>query len=127
MQLKSQVSSAHGDTDIRGQGIWEIQLMNTTYRVGDLVILQHSTFYPEHNGDAALIVGGYGPRLAVDMRTMKGRTLGTYKVQILREPNTLDSCDGTVLVLPHQIRKLGPGEIAASTQADDVIGETLPC
>lgn len=84
--------------------------MRNTFRVGDLVMLQHPTYYLEEDGCPGVIVGGFAPRHAVDMRTMRESMAWTYEVRRLKEADCLDGRSQTVLVRPHQIRKPAAGE-----------------
>ena len=82
--------------------------MSLHFRVGDLVILQHPTYYHEQDGYPAIIAGGYAPRIAVNMHTMVKSREWTYEVRVLKAPGCMDTENGTVLVRPHQIRKPKP-------------------
>ena len=93
--------------------------MNNSFRVGDLVFLQHPTYYDQYDGCAALVVGGYAPRVAIDMRDMKRKLLWTYDVQVLKVHDCMDTEDGTVLVLPHQKDPCVAHDLVAATGGEE--------
>lgn len=101
--------------------------MSNHFRVGDLVILQHPTYYHEQDGYPAIITGGYAPRIGVNMYTMGMSQEWTYEVRVLKAPSCMDAANGTVLVRPHQIRKPKPLGAQHREEAADRGKETLEC
>jgi len=82
--------------------------MARTFRVGDLVVMQHASYHDEYNGEPALVVGALAPRRAVNLVSMTCETVICYDVRVLAEP------DLTLFAMPHQLRPLrGEPEPAA--------------
>ncbi len=70
------------------------------FEVGDLVILQHATYFHEYDGTPAIIVEGRSGRLVTNLNTMEEIWLPvSYDVHIL----CVDDLIATVA--PHQIRR----------------------
>ncbi len=76
-----------------------------TFKVGELVIMQHASYYTEWNGALGVIVSPLAPRTSMDLLSMQYRTNASYRVKVLTQ-------DGIVVdARPHQIRRLrGPEE-----------------
>lgn len=76
-----------------------------TFKVGELVVMQHASYYTEWNGALGVIVSPLAPRTSMDLLTMRYRTSASYRVKVL-------AADGMVVdARPHQIRRLrGPDE-----------------
>lgn len=71
-----------------------------TFRTGDLVILQHATYFDEYNETPGIIVECLAGRYATNLNTMEEKWMpASYRVHVL--------CAGdlVVTVSPHQIRK----------------------
>ena len=83
--------------------------MSNSFNVGDLVILQHPTYYHEQDGCPAVITGGYARRKAIDMRTMQQYMAWTWEVRRLKQPDCLGP-ETTVLVRTYQMRKPAAGD-----------------
>ena len=82
-----------------------------TFNVGELVIMQHASYYTEWNGALGVIVSPLAPRTSMDLLSMQYRTNASYRVKVLTQ-------DGIVVdARPHQIRRLhGPDEAAKREQ-----------
>ena len=77
--------------------------MSGRFRVGELVILQHATYYEEYNGSLGVVTEPLAPRTGLNLCTMESEITLSYKVRILAE----ESLD--VQATAAQLRKLGDG------------------
>lgn len=82
-----------------------------TFKVGELVIMQHASYYTEWNGALGVIVSPLAPRTSMDLLSMEYRTNASYRVKVMAH-------DGIVVdARPHQIRRLrGPEDAAKEEQ-----------
>lgn len=85
--------------------------MRESFQVGDLVILQHPTYYHEFDGFPALIGGGHARRRAMDTCTGESAIEWCYAVRIIKRPDCRDTDDDVLLVLSRQMRQPRHGEI----------------
>jgi len=87
--------------------------MSPIFQIGDLVILQHASWYSEYDGTPGVVVGGLAPRAALDMHSMKKEFLGpSYRVRVL-------VADGFVVTaLPHQLRRPSEAPLGAEEEED---------
>jgi len=78
--------------------------MDDTQRiqVGDLVVMQHASYYEEFNGCIGLVVGELRPRHSTDLRTMEKATVHAYAVQL--------TAGFVVNAMPYQLRRLRDSE-----------------
>jgi hypothetical protein len=74
--------------------------MPDKFQMGEIVIIQNSDYYLEHDGAPAVVIGPCFLRLAMDLRVMKRRYAHTYSVRVLVDP---PRC---VCTRPDQMRKL---------------------
>ena len=81
-----------------------------TLRVGDLVIMQHPTYFEELEHAVGTIVGALRPRISTDLRTMGNVEIEAYGVQV--------SETFVVNAQPYQVRLL------REPDADDDTGES---
>ena len=80
--------------------------MNQHFKVGDLVILQHASYYTEYDGSPGIIFKDPSYREALDLNTMQYRRCYCYRVRVLRGADCLHR-DGLVVNATHyQLRKL---------------------
>ncbi len=84
--------------------------MSEKFSIGEWVVLQNSTAYPEYNGWLAVVVADGRCRWSMDTRTMTYEYMFCYRVQILQQDNDNALCNGYFLCSPWQMRKLGSGE-----------------
>ena len=78
--------------------------MSTVFRKGELVVMQHATYFTEYDGCLGVVQTGLIRSSAMDMRFMQYIERSVYRVKIL-DPNFKH----TVVAMPHQIRRLGEG------------------
>ena len=79
---------------------WENEMSQPKFEVGELVIMQHATYFSETDGELATVIVPLGLRSCFDLNLMKKTWSHVYGVKVL---------NGTELRLwcrPWQLRKL---------------------
>ena len=71
------------------------------FKVGELVITQHATFFTEFNGSLGVVILPLGRRECTDLNQMKKVYAHVYGVRLLREG------EPRLWFRPWQLRKLG--------------------
>ena len=79
--------------------------MSTTFRKGDLAILQHATYFNEFDGCLAVIESGLVQASAMDLRVLERKVRKVYRVRVL-SPGYVT----TFLAMSHQLRRLGESQ-----------------
>ena len=74
--------------------------MPDKFQIGEIVIIQNSDYWIEHDGVPAVVIGPYLLHLGMDLRIMRKRHVYTYTVRVLVDP---PRC---VYTRPDQMRKL---------------------
>ena len=85
--------------------------MSTALRKGELVILQHATYFTEYDGCLGVVETGLHQAAAMDMRVMEYIERSVYSVKILHS-----KCNHTVVAMPHQLRRLEEGSDVQSRE-----------
>lgn len=89
--------------------------MTHRFRVGDLAIVQNSTYFLEHDGCLALVRGALAERWGRDLTTMTWEKRSCYAVRVFFDP------PANVLCTPNQLRPLkDPEQELAITRRKDL-------
>ena len=75
------------------------------FKVGELVIMQHATYFSETDGELATIITPLGLRSGFDLHLMKRTWSHVYGVKVL------NGTDLTLLCRPWQLRKLDQDDV----------------
>ena len=72
-----------------------------TFKVGELAIMQHATYFYETEGALAIVTGPLEIRHAYDLHLMKWVRAHVYRIAVL------NGTEQKLLCCPWQLRKLG--------------------
>ena len=78
-------------------------MSQTKFKVGELVIMQHATYFSETDGELATVITSLGLRSCFDLHMMKRTWSHVYGVKVLNDTELKLWCR------PWQLRKLDPG------------------
>ena len=92
------------------------------FKVGELVIMQHASYYKEWNGHLGVVVGTLATRSSIDLLSMSLQTRQGYRVKILTSDTMI------VDAQPHQLRRLHDPDygLQTTTPEKESIKETKP-
>lgn len=79
--------------------------MTARFQPGDLVIMQHGTYYRDYDGCPAVIVGPLRNAWGLNMATFEYEYRQVYTVHLLAGPDALLSDDNRLLARPDQVRR----------------------
>ena len=80
--------------------------MSNHFNIGELVIMQHASFYEEYNGYLGVVEKGLTLDVSFNATTMKYELAYCYVVKIIKGKDSLSKEGLQISAKPHQLRRL---------------------